>query len=375
MEHRVKHRCAAAFTLVELLTVIAIMAILAAMLLPTLNQAKARAKRAACINNLRQCGFAFHLFAADHNGRFPMHVAPTEGGSANFVSAAVRVEGGFYFAYRHFQVLSNDLGTPQLLVCPSDTRPPTNRFVHLQNANVSYFVNVAAENGKATSILAGDRNLTNDHATVGSSFLLNANSVLRWTGEMHRYRGNVLFSDAHVEELNRPALLVSPLNGAAASLHLPTHPPTIINVPASREPAARTPTGRNKTSAAPPSADTNAPTSPPAAQPPPRVTTHSVATGKPPRPRDLPPAATVTEPTSPSHTNPPAPGSAPAVAPADSGISMFDLQLVHFLQQLIAWTYLILLLLLLLYLSVRLWLWLRERRAREADRSVTGRPA
>ena len=55
------------FTLIELLVVIAVLAILAALLLPTLAGAKARALRIACISNMKQFGVAFHLYADDHD--------------------------------------------------------------------------------------------------------------------------------------------------------------------------------------------------------------------------------------------------------------------------------------------------------------------
>lgn len=81
----VRMKKAIAFTLVELLIVIAIIGILAGLLLPCLNQAKEKAKRTACVSNLKQVSLATRLYADDNSDSLP--VLPTPNPYPNGVGA------------------------------------------------------------------------------------------------------------------------------------------------------------------------------------------------------------------------------------------------------------------------------------------------
>ena len=91
----------------------------------------------SCRNNLSQIGLSFRTWAIDNDGRFPFNVSTNTGGTMEFCA---RGSDGFDTnAALHFQVMSNELSTPLLLVCPNDRlRKPAPGFHNLQANNVSY---------------------------------------------------------------------------------------------------------------------------------------------------------------------------------------------------------------------------------------------
>jgi prepilin-type N-terminal cleavage/methylation domain-containing protein/prepilin-type processing-associated H-X9-DG protein len=259
------HRPADGFSLVELLVVIGIIALLAALLLPALSGGQKRARRIWCESNLRQLGIAFHSFAHDHNSKFPMQVPVGEGGSQEFAENSYLVNGNFYFGYRHFQALANLLETPKPLICPADTRTAATNFAALQNANISYFVGVDADYSKPMSLLAGDGNLSSPQTLLRTA----AGSTLLWTATQHHFKGNVLFADGHVEEFSSTSgnRLTTAQNFSKPTIN-PTPTPATANPaegsrpsfsPASAPPDAKNSGGGNSNpranpAAAPPSA-------------------------------------------------------------------------------------------------------------------------
>ena len=186
-------------TLIEVLMIVAVLILAAAILLPMLRPAEARVKRVNCINHLKQLGLFFNEWALDHNDQFPMQVSVADGGTKE-----IGATGG---VLTHFLALSNHL-TAKVLICPRDlSRQPAPLFPSgLTETNISYFVNLDAVCTNPFAFLSGDRNLTNGTLPSSRILELKTNSAVGWTAEIHNQQGNVGLADGSVQACSRTRL-------------------------------------------------------------------------------------------------------------------------------------------------------------------------
>ncbi len=107
------------FTLVELLTVIAVIGILAAILIPVVGKVRENAQRASDLANIRSIGQAALVYAQEHNGSLPGTNIPAAAGTTGFVPTGTTPTTTIY-SYAAALALSGGLNNGSVWVSPSD---------------------------------------------------------------------------------------------------------------------------------------------------------------------------------------------------------------------------------------------------------------
>ncbi len=174
---------------------VALVAVFATILLPAFRPSRSRS-RANCVNNLKQIGTAFRMYANDYDGKYP---------SFHFTNQT----------WQCFQSVGEYLQSPSYLLCPDDQeRPNSSRasdFNYFANSNslsspsrrnqsVSYFYGADASPANPDLMLAGDRNLAINHQPLSGWVKIGTRSPISWTKAIHQEAGNIVLADGSVSQ-------------------------------------------------------------------------------------------------------------------------------------------------------------------------------
>jgi prepilin-type processing-associated H-X9-DG protein len=190
-----------ALTLVEIFVLIAVMAVLFLLWLAALPSGPSGHGRADCTNRLKQIGLAFRTWSTDNGDKYPMTAMTNSNGSLELASGSN--------VFRAFQVMSNELNNPKVLLCPNDNRklPLEEDFANLKNSNISYFIGLDADETLPAMLLAGDRNLeTNGVAAGPGRLVITQTNGIGFTAKIHNRAGNIGLADGSVLQVDIPGL-------------------------------------------------------------------------------------------------------------------------------------------------------------------------
>ena len=175
------------FTLLDLLIVVAVIAILASLLLPALNKAMERVRMTSCVSNLRQIGVIWQVYQTESQGYFP-----PDGASSPYMSW----EEYFYAYNTHCSLIQGNYFKNNLRFtlyrCPSSVKGLGSKGYHYAS---NRFL-AKARNEK--NVRYPSKRMMIGEAATETTGLLSPEKV----GYRHMFSGNFLFMDGHVLSLH-----------------------------------------------------------------------------------------------------------------------------------------------------------------------------
>jgi prepilin-type N-terminal cleavage/methylation domain-containing protein/prepilin-type processing-associated H-X9-DG protein len=194
----------AGFTLIEMLVVIAIIAVLAAILFPVFARARAKARSTRCIANLKQIGNAYMMYSDDYDERSPWAIDCADQNAPEIWAAFPEYQAWIPYMPRLKDVLNPYIKNPEIWHCPADTGYDT-----LEDSGVLL-------NGRPTAFHAfGSSYMYQTIITFRGGLAsalkdpVNINIFFDGHGSWHGGSGynakrwNVLYGDGHVKSANR----------------------------------------------------------------------------------------------------------------------------------------------------------------------------
>ena len=246
----------AGLTLLEVLIILVVTAVLAAMFLAWMQKGTAKEGRNICVNNQKQIGTAFRVFCSDNGDLYPLQAKANpyirQPGETNLEPATVASTNAQ--AWQVFQAMWDELQSPKVLLCPKDTaRAAFNRVIDFnglagapdpmtinslghsdnQNRAVSYTTLALADEAKPLQLLTTDRHInaassptaaaTTSPLASGSRYTVNSDSsakAMYWVSGpgagIHGLQGNLTFADGSVQRATATVLQSSLIIAGAA---------------------------------------------------------------------------------------------------------------------------------------------------------------
>jgi prepilin-type N-terminal cleavage/methylation domain-containing protein/prepilin-type processing-associated H-X9-DG protein len=216
------------FTLIEILVVIGIIALLAALLFPALARVRESGRTKSCLSNMKQLGLAFQQYVQDSGRRYPGAGEYQKWGNgghwvsgtndngtgtgkladlATFVwtGQTANVEGGALYPYAK---------SPQIYICPSNADGRKKRLSYSMNCAIAGMHDVRMSQPSDIIVLV-DEDKNND----GFWYAVNSTNSTDALTRVHNNGGNLLFADGHAKFYSYD---VYPLDSAHGALKVDT---------------------------------------------------------------------------------------------------------------------------------------------------------